>query len=119
MEHWDECELALKSFARIGLRTLCIAYRELSEKEFLSWWRELDKAKADIDHKDELVPLIEQKLETQLTLLGATAIEDRLQDGVPETIASLHFARLNVWVLTGDKVETAINIGRSCQLITE
>jgi len=117
--HWGECELALKGFARIGLRTLCVAYRELSQKEFLEWWHRLDEAKADIDHKDELVPQIEQEIETELVLLGATAIEDRLQDGVPDTIASLHFARLNVWVLTGDKVETAINIGRSCHLITD
>lgn len=48
-----------------------------------------------------------------LMLLGATAIEDRLQAGVPETIATLMRADIKIWVLTGDKQETAINIGES------
>lgn len=46
-------------------------------------------------------------------LLGATAIEDRLQAGVPETISTLMRADIKIWVLTGDKQETAINIGES------
>jgi P-type E1-E2 ATPase len=57
-------------------------------------------------------------VETDLTILGATAIEDKLQLGVPETIASLAAAGIKTWVLTGDKVETAINIGYSCRLLT-
>ena len=51
-------------------------------------------------------------------LVGATAIEDKLQDGVPECIAQLAKANIKIWVLTGDKMETAINIGYSCQLLT-
>lgn len=47
---------------------------------------------------------------------GATAIEDKLQDGVPQTIANLALAGIKIWVLTGDKQETAINIGYSCQV---
>ena len=58
-------------------------------------------------------------IETNLTILGATAIEDKLQIGVPETIAALARAGIKTWVLTGDKVETAINIGYSCKLLTE
>nr|CAI5828685.1 unnamed protein product [Callosobruchus analis] len=56
-------------------------------------------------------------IERKLKLIGATAIEDKLQDGVPETIAALLEADINVWVLTGDKQETAINIGYSCRLL--
>lgn len=52
-------------------------------------------------------------------LLGATAIEDKLQEGVPDTIHTLQAAGVKVWVLTGDRQETAINIGMSCRLITE
>jgi len=52
-------------------------------------------------------------------LLGATAIEDKLQEGVPDTIHTLQLAGIKVWVLTGDRQETAINIGMSCRLITE
>ncbi|KAH9632831.1 hypothetical protein HF086_005886 [Spodoptera exigua] len=51
--------------------------------------------------------------------VSVTAIEDKLQDGVPETIANLSMAGIKVWVLTGDKQETAINIGYSCQLLTD
>lgn len=57
-------------------------------------------------------------IERNLRLIGATAIEDKLQDGVPDAIASLLQADINVWVLTGDKQETAINIGYSCKLLT-
>lgn len=64
---------------------------------------------------EEASNLIERKLK----LIGATAIEDKLQEGVPETIAALLKADINVWVLTGDKQETAINIGYSCKLIVQ
>lgn len=63
----------------------------------------------------EAANLIERKLK----LIGATAIEDKLQDGVPDTIAALLEADIYVWVLTGDKQETAINIGYSCRLLTQ
>lgn len=59
------------------------------------------------------------QIENNLKLIGATAIEDKLQEGVPETIAALLKADINVWVLTGDKQETAINIGYSCRLISQ
>ena len=54
-----------------------------------------------------------------MVLLGATAIEDKLQDGVPQTIANLRKTGIKIWVLTGDKQETAINIGYSCQLLSD
>lgn len=56
-------------------------------------------------------------IEKNLELIGATAIEDKLQDQVPETIAALLKADINIWVLTGDKQETAINIGYSSRLM--
>ena len=56
-------------------------------------------------------------VECDLTIIGATAIEDKLQDGVPETIEDLGVAGIKLWVLTGDKVETAINIGYSSKLL--
>lgn len=54
-----------------------------------------------------------------MQLVGVTAIEDKLQDGVPQTIANLQMAGIKIWVLTGDKQETAVNIGYSCQLLTD
>ena len=67
--------------------------------------------------KSLLVPIVEE-IEADLDLIGATAIEDKLQDFVPATIAKLRRAKIKVWVLTGDKKETAINIGYSCSLLT-
>ena len=57
------------------------------------------------------------KYEKRLEYVGSSAIEDKLQDLVPETIATLIETNIRVWVLTGDKQETAIEIGKSCQLI--
>jgi len=59
------------------------------------------------------------RIESQLSLLGTTGIEDKLQEGVPETIAQLRRAGIIVWVLTGDKQETAVNIALSCRLFSE
>merc|ERR1719357_1938954 len=58
------------------------------------------------------------ELETSLVLIGFTAIEDKLQDQVPETIEKLHQGNIKCWMLTGDKLETAKNIGITCKLIT-
>ena len=62
---------------------------------------------------------LQEQIEKGLMLIGATAIEDKLQDDVGGTIAFLKKAGIKVWVLTGDKIETAINIGFSCNLLTK
>lgn len=107
----------LEMFAREGLRTLCIAQRELGEEEYQAWSKEHDLAAASVQERDEKLEVVSDAIERDLTLLGGTAIEDRLQDGVPDTIALLGNAGIKLWVLTGDKVETAINIGFSCNLL--
>ncbi|KAI9641821.1 phospholipid transporting ATPase [Ciborinia camelliae] len=107
----------LEMFAREGLRTLCIAQRELSEKEYQDWNREHELAAAAIQDREDKLEAVSDMIERDLTLLGGTAIEDRLQEGVPDTIALLAEAGIKLWVLTGDKVETAINIGFSCNLL--
>jgi phospholipid-translocating ATPase len=107
----------LEMFAREGLRTLCVAQRELGEEEYRAWNREHDEAAASIQGRDEKLEAVSDAIERDLTLLGGTAIEDRLQDGVPDTIEMLGKAGIKLWVLTGDKVETAINIGFSCNLL--
>jgi P-type E1-E2 ATPase len=58
-------------------------------------------------------------IERNLILLGATAVEDRLQDDVPDTIADIKKGGIKVWMLTGDKAETAENIGYSCKLLQD
>ncbi|KAI5281479.1 hypothetical protein KEM54_003276 [Ascosphaera aggregata] len=108
----------LEQFAREGLRTLCIAQRELTEEEYAMWNKRHDDAAAALTDRDLRLEEISSEIEQELTLLGGTAIEDRLQDGVPDTIQLLSNAGIKLWVLTGDKVETAINIGFSCNLLS-
>lgn len=107
----------LEMFAREGLRTLCIAQRVLSEEEYQTWNKEHELAAAAIQDREDKMEAVADSIERELTLLGGTAIEDRLQEGVPDTIALLAEAGIKLWVLTGDKVETAINIGFSCNLL--
>jgi phospholipid-translocating ATPase len=108
----------LEVFAREGLRTLCIAERDLSEDEYQAWSKDHDIAAQALQDRDERLEQVSDRIERDLMLLGGTAIEDRLQDGVPDTIALLGDAGIKLWVLTGDKVETAINIGFSCNLLS-
>jgi phospholipid-translocating ATPase len=107
----------LEEFAREGLRTLCIAERILSEEEYVAWNETYDLAAAALVDRDDKLEEVSSAIEQELMLLGGTAIEDRLQDGVPDTISLLARAGIKLWVLTGDKVETAINIGFSCNLL--
>ncbi|XP_076993696.1 phospholipid-transporting ATPase VB isoform X2 [Tamandua tetradactyla] len=109
----------LDLYARDGLRTLCIAKKVVSEEDFQRWASFRREAEASLDNRDELLMETAQHLENQLTLLGATGIEDRLQEGVPDTIAALRQAGIQLWVLTGDKQETAVNIAYSCRLLDQ
>ncbi|XP_062854222.1 phospholipid-transporting ATPase VA [Trichomycterus rosablanca] len=107
----------LNLYAADGLRTLCIAKKVLSKEEYACWLQRHLEAETAIQRREELLFESALRLETDLHLLGATGIEDRLQDGVPETIAALRKAGLQIWVLTGDKQETAINIAYACKLL--
>ncbi|KAF4078777.1 hypothetical protein AMELA_G00185370 [Ameiurus melas] len=107
----------LNLYAADGLRTLCIAKRVLSKEEYACWLRRHLEAETAIQGREELLFESALRLETDLHLLGATGVEDRLQDGVPETIAALRTAGLQIWVLTGDKQETAVNIAYACKLL--
>ncbi|KAL6927025.1 phospholipid transporting ATPase [Hanseniaspora valbyensis] len=107
----------LEDFATEGLRTLCIAQREISWSDYLKWNMKNEEAMNSLDDRDAAMENVADEIERELVLLGGTAIEDRLQDGVPDSIAILAKAGIKLWVLTGDKVETAINIGFSCNLL--
>ncbi|XP_052561634.1 phospholipid-transporting ATPase VA isoform X1 [Tympanuchus pallidicinctus] len=107
----------LNLYAVDGLRTLCIAKRVLSKEEYACWLKSRLEAESSIENREELLFQSALQIEKNLHLLGATGIEDRLQDGVPETIASLRKAGLQIWVLTGDKQETAVNIAYACKLL--
>ncbi|KAH9942242.1 phospholipid-translocating P-type ATPase [Epithele typhae] len=109
----------LEDYATDGFRTLCIAYRDIPEAEYKQWVTIYDQAAATINGRGDALDKAAELIERDMFLLGATAIEDKLQDGVPDTIHTLQMAGIKVWVLTGDRQETAINIGMSCRLISE
>lgn len=108
----------LEKFAIEGLRTLVMAQKEISAndyRKFSSIYNELQTSNLR-DKEDKIFDLYDQ-YESGLDYVGASAIEDKLQDEVPQTIALLMSANIRIWVLTGDKQETAIEIAKSCQLI--
>lgn len=109
----------LQKFAGDGYRTLCCAYSRIDEKRYDDWCSRFHSANLKYgDEKLRAIDACQSELEMGLTLLGATAIEDELQDDVPNTIDTLLKAGINFWLLTGDKQETAINIGFSCKLLS-
>uniref|UniRef100_A0A674EY44 Phospholipid-transporting ATPase n=1 Tax=Salmo trutta TaxID=8032 RepID=A0A674EY44_SALTR len=109
----------LYEFAGEGLRTLALAYKDLDENVLEEWMKKLLYASTVIENREEGLADLYEEIETGLMLLGATAVEDKLQEGVPETIACLTLASIKIWVLTGDKLETAMNIGYSCNMLRD
>lgn len=104
----------INEFAKEGLRTLAIAKRKMTKTEFINFNNELMEANSSLTNRAEKVEMCQRKIEQGLELLGATAVEDALQDDVKDTLESLRKAGVKIWVLTGDKVETALNIALSC-----
>ncbi|EPY50778.1 P-type ATPase [Schizosaccharomyces cryophilus OY26] len=107
----------VNAFASDGLRTLIYAHRFLGEEEYQEWKALNDEALSSLTNRQQLLDDNAELIERNLEFSGATAIEDKLQTGVPESINSLFRAGIKFWVLTGDKKETAINIGHSCGVI--
>ena len=109
----------LEEYANIGLRTLVLAQKVLQPQEYESWLKLYIEASSAIKDREVGVMSLQEDIEKGLELIAATAIEDKLQDQVGITIKSLKKAGINIWVLTGDKLETAINIGYSCKLLSD
>ena len=115
----ERCFQHINDFATEGLRTLLYGYRFLEEDEYRSWKKLYQDATISLIDRQKKTEETGEMIEQQLELGGATAIEDKLQQGVPETIDRMRRANIKIWILTGDKRETAINIGHSCRLIKD
>ncbi|XP_068647334.1 probable phospholipid-transporting ATPase 4 isoform X2 [Aristolochia californica] len=116
----EETSRHLTEYGEAGLRTLVLAYRKLEELEYSAWNSEFLKAKTTIGpEREAFLDRVADLMEKDLVLVGATAVEDKLQKGVPQCIDKLAQAGLKIWVLTGDKMETAINIGFACSLLRQ
>ncbi|KAL0447089.1 UNVERIFIED_CONTAM: Phospholipid-transporting ATPase 3 [Sesamum latifolium] len=120
-DHGNELKSAtrehLEQFGASGLRTLCLAYRNLSPDVYENWNDKYIQAKSALNDREKKLDEVAELIEKDLILIGATAIEDKLQEGVPACIETLARAGIKIWVLTGDKMETAINIAYACKLI--
>uniref|UniRef100_A0A4X1V250 Phospholipid-transporting ATPase n=1 Tax=Sus scrofa TaxID=9823 RepID=A0A4X1V250_PIG len=110
----EKTRIHVDEFALKGLRTLCMAYRRFTSKEYEEIDRRLFEARTALQQREEKLADVFQFIEKDLILLGATAVEDKLQDKVRETIEALRMAGIKVWVLTGDKHETAVSVSLSC-----
>ncbi|KAL8674999.1 MAG: hypothetical protein Q9168_000593 [Polycauliona sp. 1 TL-2023] len=116
---FERCYQHINDFATEGLRTLLYAYRYLDEEEYDSWKKLYLDASTSLVDRQAKVENVGCLVEKNLELAGATAIEDKLQHGVPETIDKLRRAGIHIFMLTGDKIQTAINVGHSARMIKD
>ncbi|ETO15896.1 haloacid dehalogenase-like hydrolase family protein, partial [Reticulomyxa filosa] len=107
------------SFAKSGSRTLVMAWKRVMQAEYEQFDKEFRNAQVALTQRNEKIEQAFGILEHSLQLLGCTAVEDQMQEQVPETVQKLKEASIKVIMLTGDKQETAISIGRQSGIIAE
>ena len=112
-------EYYIGKFSKRGLRTLFVSMKILSQEEYNTFDEEVQIASVSLENKEELLNQAYEKVENNLYIIGATIVEDKLQENVPETIRDLGLADIKIWMLTGDKMDTAENIAKSCNLIND
>jgi phospholipid-translocating P-type ATPase (flippase) len=108
----------VNDFSLQGFRCLYVAMKIFDEEEYNELCKEFETANLNMENKEEEVNKVTKKFEDGIHLLGGTIVEDKLQDDVPETIRDLRLAGIKIWMITGDKIDTAFNIGLSCNLIS-
>lgn len=113
---FERCFQHIDDFASEGLRTLLYAYRDVGANEYSQWKTVYHEATTSLVNRQERIEAAADVIEQKFELAGVTAIEDKLQQGIPETIDKLRRANIKVWMLTGDKRETAINIAHSATI---
>jgi magnesium-transporting ATPase (P-type) len=104
-------------FSAQGYRSLLVAYRQLTLGEFEDWFQRYQHAANSLDNREDAISDAATEIEIDLMLTGLTAVEDKLQDGVPNTIATLRCAGIKIWLLTGDKQATALSTAQAASLV--
>ncbi|KAL7885880.1 hypothetical protein AOLI_G00061750 [Acnodon oligacanthus] len=115
-EEVDRIRMHVERNATDGYRTLCVAYKQLSPEEYAVADAGLRDARLALQDREERLMAVYNQVETGMSLIGATAVEDRLQEEAAETMEALQGAGMKVWVLTGDKMETAKSTCYACRL---
>lgn len=108
----DECE----DLSNEGLRTLCFAYKLLQQSEFADWMDKYKECQYEMKNRKQRMEECVEELEKNMQFLCITGVEDKLQEDVSKTIENLRNAGMNIWMLTGDKIETAKCIAISAGL---
>jgi phospholipid-translocating ATPase len=116
-ESYPQFLTGIDTFASSGLRVMAFSYKELTEQEVTEFQQAISSARATQAGRAEAIQELYNNLERGQTLLGCAGIEDRLQDGVPQTIEMLREAGIRVWMVTGDLMSTALKIARSSRLV--
>ncbi|ELP90113.1 phospholipid-transporting ATPase, putative [Entamoeba invadens IP1] len=109
------CDVSV--LATQGLRTLVMCKREVSEEEYDTWVKDWEKAQSTIEGREEVMKEVIKKMESEMEVIGCSGVEDKLQEGVIETLDMLVRGGIKVWVITGDKEETGIAVGKACKLL--
>lgn len=104
-------------FAEQGFRSLLVAYREISQTDYDNWFHQYRHAANSLNNREDAISNTADQIETNLLLAGLTAVEDKLQEGVPLTIATLRSAGIKIWLLTGDKQATALSTAQAASMI--
>lgn len=105
-------------FSQYGYRTLLLGMKVLDKEEYEEWSKRFKVASLDLANKEKEMEILVNEIESGCYLIGATVVEDKLQEKVPDCIRDLRLAGIKIWMLTGDKFNTALNIGLSCNLIS-
>jgi magnesium-transporting ATPase (P-type) len=105
------------AFAEQGYRSLLVAYRQIPLGEFETWFEQYRHAANSLDNREEAISEAAARIEVDLMLAGLTAVEDKLQEGVPRAIATLRCAGIKIWLLTGDKQATALSTAQAASLV--
>uniref|UniRef100_A0A669CLQ8 Phospholipid-transporting ATPase n=1 Tax=Oreochromis niloticus TaxID=8128 RepID=A0A669CLQ8_ORENI len=115
-EEVEKIRMHVERNATDGYRTLCVAYKHLTPEEYDQVDSGLREARLALQDREEKLMAVYNQVETGMNLIGATAVEDRLQEEAAETMEALQGAGIKVWVLTGDKMETAKSTCYACRL---
>ncbi|KAM4733124.1 phospholipid-transporting ATPase IG isoform 3-T5 [Anableps anableps] len=115
-EEVERIRMHVERNATDGYRTLCVAYKHLSTEEYAKADADLREARLALQDREEKLMAVYNQVETDMILIGATAVEDQLQDEAAQTMEALQGAGMKVWVLTGDKMETAKSTCYACGL---
>jgi magnesium-transporting ATPase (P-type) len=104
-------------FAEQGFRSLLVAYRQIPLREYETWFEQYRHAANSLENREDAISQAATGIEIDLILAGLTAVEDKLQDGVPRAIASLRCAGIKIWLITGDKQATALSTAQAASLV--